>query len=95
MLANYMAIDWLDREISWFKFILHDILLNTPLDTAINNIISSLFYNNHELTFILAPRWLIIDRTKDTTKKNGTPRAASELVITLIGNHSLLSLGLS
>lgn len=84
-LGNPITIDRIDGETPWSKFILH----GTLIDTSMEAVTTSLHSNYPKLTLAQTRRWLIADKERYATKKDGTPKTGSAVVIALIENHSL------
>lgn len=89
-LGIHMTISRMDGETRWSKFLIHGI----PTESTMESLTESIQNNYPELIMAQTPRWLVVDTIKRITKPNGSLKTASSVVITILGNHSLRSLGM-
>lgn len=81
----------IDGETCCSKFLLHGI----PLVSSRDDLIRSLESNNPRIFLALIPCYAITDQTEYITKKNSTSKVVLAVVITILENHSLRSLGMT
>lgn len=66
----------------------------TIIESTMESLTESLQHNYPELIMTQTPQWFVTDTSKHITQPNDSLKTASSVVITILSNHSLRSLGM-